>query len=180
MIPVRKRLRRGAIVLLLCMVATLTAACAHEVPFVSIPHKRSPTMSKAAAEQRIRTLYAKTVEAVGNGWKEDYLNWQPGGDFDDGTPFDTFSASASRRGDLGRSPQDIAEAVAAAWFALGYPVTVESDDTIRPPQKIVAYPAYLTGKDETGFSAEFSVGQGVAYFMAESPPYPGTPYSEDG
>jgi hypothetical protein len=136
-------------------------------------------MSKAAAEQRIRTLYAKTVAAVGSGWTEDYISWQPGGDFDDGTPFDTFSASASRRGDLDRSPQEIAEAVAAVWVELGYPVKVEADDTIRPPQKIVAYPAYLTGKDETGFSAEFSVGEGVAYFMAESPPYAGQPYAED-
>ncbi|MDN4614759.1 hypothetical protein P5G50_09860 [Leifsonia sp. F6_8S_P_1B] len=136
-------------------------------------------MSRPAMEKRIRTLYAKTVEAVGNGWKEDVLAWLPGGDFDDGTPSDYFSASASRRGDLGRSPQDIAEAVAAVWHDLGYPVKVETDDTIRPPQKIVAYPAYLTGTDETGFSAEFSVGEGVAYFMADSPPYPGKPYAED-
>jgi hypothetical protein len=146
---------------------------------ITVPHKEDPVMSREQMEKRIRLLYAATVEAVGPGWREDYLSWLPGGDYDDGTPSDYFSASATRRGDLDRSPQEVAEAVASAWFALGYPVTVVSDDTIRPPQKIVSYPAYLTGRDATGFAADFSVGRGVANFSADSPPYPGKPYLED-
>lgn len=126
-------------------------------------------------KNEIETLYRQTIALVGDGhWGESEAGW--GGCSKSALPdTDSWSRLIQWHGPLDRSPLYIARDVAALWSKLGYPTSVESDDTLTPPRKIVSYPRYLTGTTAEGFGAVFSVGDGFANFRGHSrcvTPYP--------
>lgn len=127
------------------------------------------------AKSEIETLYSESTAIVGEGWNAPEYEW--GGCGISAIPnTDSWVRTNQRFGPLDASPQEIAQKVAAAWNALGYRVTVETDDTLTPPRTIVSYPPYLTGSTREGFGAVFSVGENYADFRGNSrciAPYPG-------
>jgi hypothetical protein len=153
--------------------ALTVSACSSLSPHTPTEAERTSMEMKhyedhVQAKGEIETLYQETIALVGEDWwgNSEY-EWRGCGR---SGLRDTDSWARVNRwhGPIERTPQQIANDVAALWRSLGYPVTVQSDDTLEPPRKIVSYPPYLTGTTPEGFGAVFSIGDDYAGFRGYS------------
>jgi hypothetical protein len=173
------RRKRTALALIVAAIALSLSACG---PLALDAARTSETDMNdrhydehVQAKAEIETLYQESIALVGDEhWTGSEYEWGGCGRSDKlGT--DSWLRVNQWRGPLDRTPTDIANDVAELWNKRGFPVIVETDETLTPPRKIVSYPAWITGSTAEGFLAVFSVAEGFANFRGFSrcvDPYP--------